>query len=260
MGLVGVARIGRDDRQISRGRDPPSVVRLARDGVDPGDESPEAQDPLQRLRTVAHRRMTAAAQLPHTELDFGCDVLGTRTWVPQQGRRRGHGEVRGPVLDQGSHCVQRARQGSIRLERAGQPPRVGRAQIGEVHALITQFAQRDAEGGAARQRPEADADDDRARRHRGRRRAGIRASDEGAPARLPDQVGTCVREHEAIPVAAVGADPGPQARYGRTQRRGGPPFEVAGRQAPQATGRQPRRRAYGARRQECWCIHLARMP
>ena len=260
MGLVGVARIGRDDRQVSCGRGPSSVVRLARDGVDPGDELPEAQDPLQRLRAIAHRCMTAAAQLPHAELDFGCDVLGTRTRVLQQGRRPGHGGVRRAVLDQGSRCVQRARQGSIRLERAGQPLRVGRAQIGEVHALITQFAQRDAEGGAARRRPEADADDDRARRHRGGHRAGIRSSYEGAPARLPDQVGTRVWEHEAVPVAAVGADLGPQARYGRTQRRGGPPFEVAGRQAPQATGGQPGRRAYGGRRQECWCIHLARMP
>ena len=130
MGLVGVARIGREGRQVSCGRGPSGVVRLAGDGVDPGDELPEAQDPLQRLRAIARRRMTAAAQLPHAELDFGCDVLGTRTRVPQQDRRPGHGGVRGPVLDKGSHRVQRARQGSIRLERAGQPPRVGRAQIG----------------------------------------------------------------------------------------------------------------------------------
>jgi hypothetical protein len=260
MGLVGVARIGCDDRQVSSGRGPSSVIRPTRDGVDPGDELPEAQDPLQRLRAIAHRRMTAAAQLPHAELDFGGHVLGARTRVPQQCRRPGHGGVRGPILDQGSRRVQGVRQGSIRLQRAGQPPRVGREQFGEVHALITQFAQRDAEGGSARRRPEADADDDRARRHRGGRRAGVGSRYEGAPARLPDQVGTRVREHEALPVTAVGADPGPQARDGRTQCRGGPPFEVAGRQAPQATGGRPRRRAYGARRQECWCIHLARMP
>jgi hypothetical protein len=61
MGLVGVARIGCDHRQVCSGPRPSGVIRPARDGVDPGDELPEAQDPLQRLRAIAHRRMTAAA-------------------------------------------------------------------------------------------------------------------------------------------------------------------------------------------------------
>jgi hypothetical protein len=130
MGLVGVARIGCEDREVSSGRGPSSVIKLARDGVDPGDELPEAQDPLERLRAIAHRRMTAAAQLPQAEPDFGCNILGTRMRVPQQCRSPGHGGVRGAVLDKGSHRVQRARQGCVRLERAGQPPRVRRAQIG----------------------------------------------------------------------------------------------------------------------------------
>jgi hypothetical protein len=187
--LIGVACFRRKDGQVTR------ILAVAggstgdHDGIDPGDEPAETHDPLQRLRTVADRGVAAAPQLPHAEADFGRDVFRAHPRVTQQAHGPGHGGVGPAAGDERSRHVQRGRQRLIGIKRPRQPPRVARSQVGEVNALIAQFAQWNAERWAARGRPETDTDQDRARHHPDGHRTCVRSGHEGTPALLPDQVG-----------------------------------------------------------------------
>jgi hypothetical protein len=227
--LVGVAGLRRESGQV--------VTSLPgrQAGVDPRDEPAEPEHPLQGLGTVADDRMAAAAQLPYAQPDLRCDVFGPHPGVGQQDRGPGRGRIGVTVLDQGGGQFQRADRGGIRVQRARQPPRVAMSEIFQVHALVTEFAQRKAERGAAGRRPEPDADDDRAGLHHGADRTGVRAGHVCALALFPDQVAARVGQHQAVPVASgVRNDLRPQARDGVTQPGRGRPLQVAGRQVPHA--------------------------
>ena len=126
----------------------------------------------------------------------------------------------------------------IRVERCRQPSRIALSQIRQVDPLVAELAQRDAERRAARGRQEADAEDDRATRHHGAYRAGVRARHVRAAALLPDQVAARIGQHQSLPVTAVRADLRPQARDGVPQPGRGWPLGVPRRQGAHRSGPQ----------------------
>ena len=109
MGLIGIARLGRDRGQVED----------VRAGVDAREKPAEPQHPLQRLRAVADDGLAAAAQLAQAEPDLGRDVLGTRRRIAQQASRPGHGGIRRAVGDQPGRHVQQPVRGYVGLERGG---------------------------------------------------------------------------------------------------------------------------------------------
>src|SRR5262249_53899414 len=105
---------------------------VTRAGVDTRDEPAESQHPLQRLRAIPDDGLAAAAQLAQAEPPLGRDVPGPRVRVAQQASRPGYSGVRRTVGDQGRRHVKHPVRGDLRVQRGGQPPGVGRPQVGQV--------------------------------------------------------------------------------------------------------------------------------
>jgi hypothetical protein len=211
MGLVGVTRVGGQRRQ----------VRVP--GVDPPDEPLELQHPLQRLRTVADGGAGAPAQLAHADPGLAGDLLDPDARVAEHARGLDDESVDVAVGDEPSGQFGEAGQGQRGGERARDPLRVGRADLGQVDPLVAQFAERQAEGGPAGPRPEPHPEQDRAGAGDGGHRRGVRPGDDHAGARFPDQVAAPVRQDQV----RTRGNRSPQAGHDPAQRRRRRPLGVS---------------------------------
>ena len=185
MRLVGVAGVERGAGEV---------------GVARGQEAPEAQHALERLRAVAGGGVAAAAQLALAEAEVAGERLDPRLRLLEPprglgdrgvGGRRGHRDLRDPA------------QRLARLEVRRQPLRERAVEVGQVDAQVAQLGERQAERGAARAGAEARADEDRVGPRGHRHRAGVGPGHERPAAGLPDQVGAGVGQDRRASCAPV---------------------------------------------------------
>jgi hypothetical protein len=209
--LVGVAGLEGNRCQVK------SSQRAGR--VQTRDEPAEPEHPLERLGTVADLRLPTSAELPAAEGERRGDVVSACPRVAKQpgGVHDGDvglpakAEISGYRKDQGfrGHGLQGSRK------PPGQPP----LDVSELHSLVSQLAEREAEKPAARSGTETDPDHPRSRRQYRGRRTSVRARDERPAPALPDKVGAPVRQNQDRSGTILGDDLRPHAGHKMTQRR-----------------------------------------
>ena len=199
MGLVGVADLRGEPRKVGR--------RLLRRALPHRrQEATEAQDPRERPRSVADRRVESPQQLPFADAER---VGEAGDIEPPAGPRRRADRPAGlerkpirlaPRAQARALCDDGLQDADARgLGRRGEPlgecvGGVGAPQLRERDGLVAQRVERQPERRAARTGPPADADRRRARWQRGDRGPGRRAGDEQLASGEPDQVDAAVRQ------------------------------------------------------------------